>query len=150
MIKRELLNIYTYCSTIITTIVYFLGGFDIALQTLILCIVLDYITGLMKAIYNKNLNSQIGTKGLIKKIGYLIIAAFATKIDVLMGDSGAIRTLVIYTFVANEGISILENWCAMGLPIPKQIFEALEQIKKKSETITPKINDEKKEEKLKN
>lgn len=131
MIKRELLNIYTYCSTIITTIVYFLGGFDIALQTLILCIVLDYITGVMKAVYNKNLNSQIGTKGLIKKIGYLIIVAFATKIDMLTGNSGAIRTVVIYSFVVNEGISILENWGAMGLPLPKQLFDVLEQISEK-------------------
>lgn len=131
MIKRELLNIYTYCSAIITTIVYFLGGFDIALQTLILCIVLDYITGVMKAVYNKNLNSQIGTKGLIKKIGYLIIVAFATKIDTLTGNSGAIRTVVIYSFVVNEGISILENWGAMGLPLPKQLFDVLEQISEK-------------------
>lgn len=136
MIKRELLNIYTYCSTIITTIVYFLGGFDIALQTLILCIVLDYITGVMKAVYNKNLNSQIGTKGLIKKMGYLIIVAFATKIDNLTGNSGAIRTVVIYSFVVNEGISILENWGAMGLPLPKQLFDVLEQISTKKGNVS--------------
>lgn len=124
---KTIINYIT--STFLTTIVYFLGGLDIALKTLLIMIVLDYITGLCKAIHNKKLNSLIGAKGIIKKVGYLIIVAMSVLLDKTAGDTGAIRSIVIYFFVANEGISILENWGAMGLPLPKKIFEVLEQIK---------------------
>lgn len=124
---KTIINYIT--STLLTTIVYFLGGLDIALKTLLIMIVLDYITGLCKAIHNKKLNSIIGAKGIIKKVGYLIIVAMSVLLDKIAGNTGAIRSIVIYFFVANEGISILENWGAMGLPLPKKIFEVLEQIK---------------------
>ena len=68
-------------------------------------------------------------KGIVKKVGYLIIVAVSVLLDEVVGNTGAIRNLVIYFFVANEGISILENWGAMGLPLPKKVFEVLEQIK---------------------
>lgn len=115
--------------TVLTTIVYYLGGFDTALQTLLIMMVLDYITGICKAIHNKKINSAIGLKGIIKKIGYLIIVALCVLLDRIAGDTGAIRNLVIYFFVANEGISILENWGSMGMPLPKKIIEVLEQLK---------------------
>lgn len=123
-------NIFNFISgTLATTLVYFLGGWDIALQTLLIVIGLDYLTGVCKAIYNKKLNSTISFKGIVKKIGYLIIVAVAVELDNITGNTGAIRTLVIYFFVANEGISILENWGSMGLPLPKKIFDVLEQLK---------------------
>ena len=124
---KNLINFVT--GTLATTLVYFLGGWDVALQILITVIVLDYITGLFKAIYNKKINSSVGLKGIIKKIGYLIIVAVAVILDKIAGNTGAIRTLVIYFFVANEGISILENWGGMGLPLPQKIFDMLEQLK---------------------
>lgn len=124
---KNFINFVT--GTLATTLVYFLGGWDIALQLLISVIVLDYITGLFKAIYNKKINSSVGLKGIIKKIGYLIIVAVSVILDKIAGNSGAIRTLVIYFFVANEGISILENWGGMGLPLPQKIFDVLEQLK---------------------
>ena len=124
---KNLINFVT--GTLATTLVYFLGGWDIALQTLILVMILDYITGVIKAIYNKKINSSVGLKGIIKKIGYLIIVAVAVILDKIAGNTGAIRTLVIYFFVANEGISILENWGGMGLPLPQKIFDVLEQLK---------------------
>lgn len=116
-------------STLATTIVYYLGGWDIALQTLLIIIVLDYITGVCKAIHNKKLNSEIGLRGIIKKVGYLIIVAVSVILDRIAGNTGAIRTLVIYFFVANEGISILENWGGMGLPLPQKLTDVLEQMK---------------------
>lgn len=123
-------NIFNFITgTLATTLVYFLGGWDIALQTLLIVIGLDYLTGVCKAIYNKKLNSTISFKGIVKKIGYLIIVAVAVELDNITGNTGAIRTLVIYFFVANEGISILENWGSMGLPLPKKIFDVLEQLK---------------------
>lgn len=125
---KNIINFIT--STFLTTVVYYLGGLDIALKTLLIMIVLDYITGLCKAIHNKEINSLIGAKGIVKKVGYLIIVAMSVLLDQVVGDTGAIRSLVIYFFVANEGISILENWGAIGLPLPKKIFDVLDQIKK--------------------
>lgn len=124
---KNLINYIT--STLLTTVVYFLGGFDTALKILLTIIILDYLTGVCEAIINKKLNSKIGAKGIMKKVGYLIIVSVAVLLDQIVGDTGAIRNLVIYFFVANEGISILENWGAMGLPLPKKITEVLEQIK---------------------
>ena len=119
-------------STILTTIDYYLGGLDMALKTLLILMVLDYITGICKSIVNKKINSIIGLKGIIKKVGYLILVALSFLLDGVVGDTGAIRNLVVYFFVANEGISILENWGAMGLPLPSKILEVLEQLKKEN------------------
>ena len=101
-----------------------------ALKTLLIIIALDYLTGVCDAISNKKINSKIGAKGIIKKVGYLIIVAVSVQLDQIVGDTGAIRNLVIYFFVANEGISILENWGSMGLPLPEKVMEVLEQLKK--------------------
>lgn len=124
---KNLINFIT--STLATTLVYFLGGWDIALQILVAVVVLDYITGVCKAIYNKKMNSTVGLKGIMKKVGYFIVVAVAVVLDRITGGTGAIRTLVIYFFVANEGISILENWGGMGLPLPQKLMDTLEQLK---------------------
>lgn len=127
---KTIINYIT--STLLTTIVYYLGGLDMALKTLLILMVLDYITGICKSIVNKKVNSIIGLKGIIKKVGYLILVALSFLLDGVVGDTGAIRNLVVYFFVANEGISILENWGAMGLPLPSKILEVLEQLKKEN------------------
>lgn len=124
---KNLINFIT--GTLTTVLVYFLGGWDIALQILLTVIIIDYISGVCRAIYNKKLNSKVGLKGIVKKVGYLLIVMLAVILDRIMGNTGAIRTLVIYFFVANEGISILENWGDMGLPLPQKIFDVLEQLK---------------------
>lgn len=125
---KNIINFIT--STLATALVYFLGGWDVALQTLLIVIVVDYISGVCRAIYKKKLNSKVGVKGILKKIGYLLVVVLAVVLDRIMGNTGAIRTLVIYFFVANEGISILENWGDMGLPLPQKMFDVLEQLKK--------------------
>lgn len=119
-------------ATLLTGIAYFLGGWDTALQTLLLVMSLDYITGVCKAIKKKELNSKTGIWGIIKKFGYLIIVMLSVVMDKIAGDTGAIRNMVIYFFVANDGISILENWGDMGLPLPQKIFDVLEQLKNDS------------------
>ena len=106
-----------------------MGSIDNLLIMLLIIMAIDYLTGICKAIVNKKLNSIVGVKGLIKKIGYLLIVALAVLIDKIMGDAGAIRILVIYFFIANEGISILENWGKMGLPLPKKLKQIFEQLK---------------------
>ena len=120
-------------SVILTTIVYLLGGIDIALQSLLIVIVIDYLTGIASAIYNKELSSKIGFKGIIKKFSYLLVVALSVVIDNLLGQSGLIRSLVIYFFVANDGLSIVENMAEMNIKLPKKLIDALDQIKKKGE-----------------
>ena len=120
-------------SVILTTIVYLLGGIDIALQSLLIVIVIDYLTGIASAIYNKELSSKMGFKGIIKKFSYLLVVALSVVIDNLLGQSGLIRSLVIYFFVANDGLSIVENMVEMNIKLPKKLIDALEQIKKKGE-----------------
>lgn len=120
-------------SVILTTFIYLLGGIDIALQSLLIVIVIDYLTGIASAIYNKELSSKLGFKGIIKKFSYLLVVALSVVIDKLLGQSGLIRSLVIYFFVANDGLSIIENMAEMNIKLPQKLIDALEQIKKKGE-----------------
>lgn len=120
-------------SVILTTFVYLVGGIDIAMKSLLIVIVIDYITGVISAIYNKKLNSTIGLKGILKKFSYLIIVSLSVILDRIVGDTGAIRTIVIYFFVANDGISIVENIGKMGVPLPKKLTEVLEQLRNKGD-----------------
>lgn len=120
-------------SVILTTFVYLVGGFDIAIQSLLIVMVIDYLTGIASAIYNKELSSKVGFKGIIKKFCYLLVVALSVVIDNLLGQSGLIRNLVIYFFVANDGLSIIENMAEMNIKLPEKLIDALEQIKKKGE-----------------
>lgn len=117
-------------SVILTFLIYLLGGFDIALKSLLIVIVIDYVTGILSAIYNKQINSKVGFKGILKKFSYLLIIALSVIVDNILGQSGTVRTLVIYFFVANDGISILENVAEMNIPLPPKLLETLEQLKK--------------------
>lgn len=119
-------------SEIATVFIYLLGGWDVALICLVIAIVLDYISGLIKAYTNKQLSSKIGFKGILKKIGILLIVMLSVLVDRVTGNTGAIRTLVIYYFVANEGLSILENLGQAGIPIPKGIKKALKILKEQN------------------
>lgn len=112
-----------------TGILYLLGGWDVALACLIVAIILDYLSGVIKAYVTKELSSKIGFKGLIKKVGVLLIVMLSVIVDQITGSTGAIRTLVIYYFVANEGLSILENLAQAGVPIPNSIKNSLKVLK---------------------
>lgn len=116
-------------SAIITFSVYLLGGFDVAISCLLVAIVLDYLSGMIKAFVTKEVSSKIGFRGIIKKVGILVLVMLAVLVDRVTGESGAIRTLVIYYFVANEGLSIVENMAKAGLPIPKVIKNTLKSLK---------------------
>lgn len=121
-------------SFIITSIIYLLGGWDIALQSLIIAIVLDYLTGIGKAYVSKELNSYKGLKGIVKKVGMLCLVALSVILDNILGKTGAIRTLIIYYLVANEGLSIIENLGKMDIIVPKFIIDKLEQLKESTES----------------
>lgn len=120
-------------SFIITCLAYFLGGFDLALKSLLIVMVIDYITGVSSAIYNKKLSSKVGIKGIIKKFSYLLVIGLSVVIDNLTGQNGIIRSLVIYCFVANDGLSILENIAELDIKLPQKLIDSLEQLKKKGE-----------------
>lgn len=124
---KQLLNMW---SIFISIFSYLLGGLDSLITTLLIVIMIDYTTGILKAIYQRDLNSKVGLKGIIKKCGYIFIVILATLADRLLGDGeSAIRTIVIYSFIANESLSILENWGSMGLPLPKKLVEVFSSLK---------------------
>ncbi len=109
---------------------WFLGGMDGFLYALIAFVVIDYLTGVMVAILEKKLSSEIGFRGICKKVLIFIIVSVAHIIDSrIIGNGGAIRTAVIFFYLSNEGISILENTGKIGLPIPQKLKEVLEQLK---------------------
>ena len=120
-------------ASVATALVWLFGGIDVAMQCLLVAIALDYISGLIKAFTTRTLDSKIGFRGLIKKVGLLCIVALSVLLDRITGESGAIRTLVIYYFVANEGLSIIENLSIAGLPIPSSIKKALRALKKENQ-----------------
>ena len=119
-------------ANIATVTIYIFGGIDAALLCLLIAIVLDYISGIIKAYITKQLSSTIGLKGILKKVGILCIVALSVLVDRITGETGAIRTLVIYYFVANEGLSILENLAASGVPFPDSLRKSLKVLKKEN------------------
>ena len=120
-------------SIVLTTVIYLLGGVDIALKSLLIVICIDYITGVLSAIYNKKLNSKVGFKGIIKKFSYFCIIALSVIIDKILGQTGVVRSLVLYFFVANDGISILENSAVIYPDMPEPLKKVLLQLRDKKE-----------------
>lgn len=111
-----------------------MGGFDGLIYSLIAFVLIDYLTGIMAAIVNRQLSSEIGFKGIFKKVSIFMLVAVGHIIDSkLLGTGTALRTAIILFYSSNEGISILENATRMGLPIPKKIKSVLEQLKKDSD-----------------
>lgn len=130
---NDLQGILASISVVLGTICSFcFGGIDVFLTTLVTMLIIDYITGITAAYMNNELNSQIGFKGIIKKVLRLIIVAAAVQVDNVTGSHGYIRNTVILFFIANEGISILENAGKCGVPIPKKFLEVLEQLQEKN------------------
>lgn len=109
---------------------YILGGHDSFLYALVAFVVIDYLTGLMLAVIKKRLSSDIGFRGIFKKVMIFLMVAIGHTIDAyLIKTGGSIRTAVIFFYISNEGISILENSVNIGLPIPEKLKEILIQLK---------------------
>ena len=113
---------------------YFLGGCDGLLIALVIFAVADYITGVMCAISDKKLSSEVGFKGMCRKVIIFMLVGVAHVIDVNVIATGSVlRTAVIFFYLSNEGVSLLENAGHLGLPIPEKLKVVLEQLHDRSE-----------------
>ncbi|MBC2397447.1 phage holin family protein [Clostridium sporogenes] len=113
---------------------YFLGGWDGFLYALLTFVVIDYITGLMCAMLDKKLSSEVGFRGILKKVLIFSLVAIGHIIDKnVIGDGSVIRTAVIFFYLSNEGISILENAVHVGLPVPQKLKDILEKLHNRSD-----------------
>lgn len=116
---------------------YFLGGCDGLLYALVVFVVVDYITGVMCAINDKTLSSAVGFKGICRKVLIFLLVGIANILDVqVIGTGSVLRTAVIFFYISNEGISLLENAGHLGLPIPEKIKVVLEQLHDRAENKT--------------
>lgn len=122
---------------------YFLGGCDGLLIALVLFAVVDYLTGIMCAVADKKLSSHVGFKGICRKVLIFLLVGIANIIDVqVIGTGSVIRTAVIFFYLSNEGVSILENAAHLGLPIPEALKAALAQIHDRASDTDGKDGDE--------
>ena len=108
---------------------WFMGGCDGLLYALLAFVVVDYLTGVMCAIVDKNLSSSVGFKGICRKVLIFTLVGIANIIDVeVVGTGSVLRTAVIFFYLSNEGVSLLENAAHLGLPIPEKLKDILEQL----------------------
>lgn len=115
---------------------YFLGGCDGLLFALVLFVSMDYITGVMCAAADRKLSSEVGFKGICRKVLLFLLVGMANVLDVnVIGTGSVFRTAVIFFYLSNEGLSLLENAGHLGLPIPAKLKAVLEQLHRQSEEI---------------
>ena len=113
---------------------WFLGGCDGLLFALLVFVAVDYITGVMCAIGDKKLSSEVGFKGICRKVLIFLLVGIANILDVqVIGMGSVLRTAVVFFYISNEGISLLENAGHLGLPIPEKMKAVLEQLHDRSE-----------------
>lgn len=113
---------------------WFLGGLDGSLYTLCAFVVVDYITGVLKAIVEHKLSSHIGAEGITKKVMIFLLVGIAHLLDVeIVGNGNVLRDAVIFFYLSNEGLSIIENTIKLGLPVPQKLKDVLNQIKENKE-----------------
>lgn len=105
------------------------GGFDITLRALLVMIVLDYISGVIKAVHQKRLSSEVGFRGILRKITILLVVSAANVIQQTFGGETAVREMVIMFYVANEGISLLENAASVSGRVPEKLKDILFQLR---------------------
>jgi len=127
--KSLFINIQIVITAIGGFLGWFLGGYDGFLYALITFVIVDYLTGIMCAILEKKLSSEVGAKGIFKKVLIFALVGVANIVDSqIIGDGSAIRTAVIFFYLSNEGISLIENASRIGLPIPQKLKDILAQL----------------------
>lgn len=110
---------------------YFLGGFDGLIYALVAFVVIDYITGMMAAVIEKKLSSNIGFRGIFKKVLIFTLVGIGHTIDFYLIEKGsAVRTAVVFFYLSNEGLSIMENTAKVGLPIPEKLKTVFTELRR--------------------
>ena len=113
---------------------WFLGGCDGLLYALIACVLIDYVTGIMCAVVDKKLSSRVGFKGIFKKVLIFALVGLGHILDTYVIGTGAVlRTAIIFFYISNEGVSLIENAAYLGLPVPKKLKAVLEQLHNRAE-----------------
>ena len=113
---------------------YFLGGCDGLLVALVVFVAVDYITGVMCAVSDKKLSSEVGFKGICRKVLIFLLVGIANIVDVqVIGTGSVLRTAVIFFYLSNEGVSLLENAAHLGLPVPEKMKDILAQLHDRAE-----------------
>lgn len=113
---------------------WFLGGCDGLLIALVAFVVIDYVTGVMCAIVDKKLSSEVGFRGIFKKILIFLMVGIAHLLDVnVIGSGSVLRTAAVFFYISNEGVSLVENAAHLGLPIPVKLKAVLEQLHDRAE-----------------
>ncbi len=113
---------------------YFLGGCDGLLYALLAFVVIDYITGVMCAVNDHTLSSEVGFRGICRKVLIFMLVGIANILDAdIIGTGSVLRTAVIFFYISNEGVSLLENAAHLGLPVPEKIKTVLEQLHDRAE-----------------
>jgi toxin secretion/phage lysis holin len=132
---KDFINSIQFIFTVVGAFLgWFLGGFDGFLYALLAFVIIDYVTGIMLAVLQKKLSSEIGFHGIFKKVLIFTLVAVGHTLDAYIIQNGsAIRTAVIFFYLSNEGISILENASKIGLPIPDKLKNVLSQLSKEDE-----------------
>lgn len=127
MVKSEIFStIAAICGSCLACV---FGGWDKVIECLVICIAIDYITGIMSAYATKSLSSAVGFKGFLKKVLIFAIVAVAATLDKAIGNPDMLfRTATCFFYIANEGLSILENASKLGIPLPQKLEEALIQL----------------------
>lgn len=113
---------------------YFVGGVDGLMTALLVFMVIDYLTGVMCAVYDKTLSSEVGFRGICKKMLIVLLVGVAHIVDVdVVGTGDALRSAVVCFYLSNEGVSMLENAAHLGLPIPEKLKAILAQLHNRSD-----------------
>ena len=113
---------------------WFLGGFDGFLYALVAFVAIDYLTGVMCAINDKTLSSAVGFRGICRKVLIFTMVGLANILDVyILGEGSVLRTAVIFFYLSNEGVSMLENAAHLGMPVPDKLKDVLEQLHEREE-----------------
>lgn len=129
---KNILN--TFIAVFGTTITCLIGGWDSVLKILAVLIIIDYVTGLMKGVSKGQLSSEVGWKGLLRKAAIFLVIILANQVDMAIPQENPIfRTMACYFYIANEGISILENIALLGVPFPEFLLNTLQKLKNEND-----------------
>jgi toxin secretion/phage lysis holin len=127
--RPDIIRAITAC--VCTILSYLFGEFDLVFRALLAMVIIDYLTGMLAAFITRTLSSEVGSKGIARKVCIFILISVAGIVDSLtVSPEPFLRTAVIWFFIANEGLSILENVGKMGVPLPEVLVSALEKLHK--------------------